>query len=127
MPSLTRSNSIHSEKQLPLLFNVKDMKILEEVGQGAFGKIYKVHHKNFEEDLVIKGVLRNAEDCETSLLKEVSLLQKLKHPNLLYSFGVLVMDHQLWLVTEFVCAGSLQEYLLDRPHRKRVGSMLCVT
>ncbi|KAL7063556.1 hypothetical protein AAHC03_01129 [Spirometra sp. Aus1] len=117
LPSLGRSISIHSEKQLPLLFDAKDIEIIEELGQGAFGKIYKVHHKNFQEDLVIKGVLTNAGDCETYLLKEVSLLQRLKHPNLLYSFGVLVMDHQLWLVTEFVCAGSLHDFLIVRPHR----------
>ncbi|VDM00769.1 unnamed protein product [Schistocephalus solidus] len=88
LPSLTRSISIHSEKQLPLLFDVNDIEIIEEIGQGAFGKIHKV-----------------------------SLLQRLKHPNLLCSFGVLVMDHQLWLVTEFVCAGSLHDYVLVRPHR----------
>uniref|UniRef100_A0A0V0JAH6 LIM domain kinase 1 n=1 Tax=Schistocephalus solidus TaxID=70667 RepID=A0A0V0JAH6_SCHSO len=117
LPSLTRSISIHSEKQLPLLFDVNDIEIIEEIGQGAFGKIHKVHHKNFQEDLVIKGVLNNAGECEAYLLKEVSLLQRLKHPNLLCSFGVLVMDHQLWLVTEFVCAGSLHDYVLVRPHR----------
>lgn len=64
---------------------------IELIGEGGFGKVYKVKHKLDGNIYAIKKAIVNYEDLnDRKILKEVSLLSKLNHPNI-------VRYYQSWL------------------------------
>jgi len=73
------------------------------IGEGGFGKVYKVRHKLDGNIYAIKKAVMNYEDLnDRKILKEVSLLSKLNHPNI-------VRYYQSWLED----ANSLNDIIED--------------
>lgn len=61
------------------------------IGEGGFGKVYKVRHKLDGNIYAIKKAVVNYDDFnDRKMLKEVALLSKLNHPNI-------VRYYQSWL------------------------------
>jgi serine/threonine protein kinase len=61
------------------------------VGEGGFGKVYRVKHKLDSNIYAVKKTVVNYEDLnDRKMLKEVALLSKLNHPNI-------VRYYQSWL------------------------------
>jgi serine/threonine protein kinase len=61
------------------------------IGEGGFGKVYKVRHKLDGNIYAIKKAVVNYDDLnDRKMLKEVALLSKLNHPNI-------VRYYQSWL------------------------------
>jgi serine/threonine protein kinase len=76
---------------------------IELIGEGGFGKVYKVRHKLDGNIYAIKKAVVNYEDLnDRKILKEVSLLSKLNHPNI-------VRYYQSWLED----SNSMAEILED--------------
>ena len=61
------------------------------IGQGGFGRVYKVRNKVDNSIYAIKKLVINYNDPQSKkMLKEVAFLSKLNHPNI-------VRYHQSWL------------------------------
>jgi len=58
---------------------------------------------------VIKCV--SNKDIEQSLLAEAGIMVKLRHPNIVLFMGACIKSPDLFLVTEFMCNGSIREIL----------------
>jgi serine/threonine-protein kinase len=80
--------------------------ILEKIGEGGIGAVYKVRHRLLEEIRVIK-VLRpeaaSKEDLRERFLHEARIAIKLKHPNIaqLHDFSI-AEDGRAYIVMEFI-------------------------
>ena len=80
--------------------------ILEKIGEGGIGAVYKVRHRLLEEVRVIK-VLRpeaaSKEDLRERFLHEARMAIKLKHPNIaqLHDFSI-AEDGRAYIVMEFI-------------------------
>jgi len=88
----------------------KEIKMLEEIGRGNFGKVFKgqcrgkiVAVKQLNSDL--KG--KQMEDFR----KEVSVLTHLRHPNVVLFMGACTEEGKLSIVTEFMPNGDVGSYL----------------
>ncbi|KAF5824139.1 putative protein kinase TKL-CTR1-DRK-2 family [Helianthus annuus] len=55
-------------------------------------------------------------DLILSFRQEVSVMKRLRHPNILLFMGAVISPHHVCIVTEFLCRGSLFQLL----HRRRV-------
>lgn len=76
---------------------------LELIGEGGFGKVYRVRHKLDGNTYAIKKTVINYADAQDrKMLKEVALLSKLNHPNI-------VRYYQSWLED----AESVQQIAAD--------------
>ncbi|CAG7733566.1 unnamed protein product [Allacma fusca] len=66
--------------------------------------------------MVLKELYRLDEEAQKNFLKEVAVLRRLEHPNVLRFIGVLYKERKLHLITEYVRGGSLRE-LIQNIHR----------
>jgi serine/threonine protein kinase len=68
-------------------FNFNDYKIITQLGQGTFGKIYLVQDKNNQLFSMKKIILSEELDVHT-VINEYKMCQKLKHPNVVKILGI---------------------------------------
>ncbi|KAI3823566.1 hypothetical protein L1987_05005 [Smallanthus sonchifolius] len=85
----------------------EDLVIGEQIGQGSCGTVY--HAMWYGSDVAVKVFLRQeySDDVMLSFRQEVSLMKKLRHPNILLFMGAVTSPQRLCIVTEFLPRGSL--------------------
>ncbi|KAM4860303.1 serine/threonine-protein kinase Nek5 [Thomomys bottae] len=91
--------------------------LVKVIGEGAFGKAYLAKEKSNSKHCVIKEInfaKMPPQEREEST-KEVSLLAKMKHPNIVTFFSSFQEHSRLFIVMEYCDGGDL----MTRIHRQR--------
>ncbi|XP_073028288.1 uncharacterized protein [Primulina eburnea] len=85
----------------------EDLTLGEQIGQGSCGTVY--HALWFGSDVAVKVFSRQeySDDLIFSFRQEVSLMKRLRHPNILLFMGAVASPQRLCIVTEFLPRGSL--------------------
>ncbi|KAL8216789.1 hypothetical protein R6Q57_023626 [Mikania cordata] len=85
----------------------EDLLIGEQIGQGSCGTVY--HALWYGSDVAVKVFSRQeySDDVILSFRQEVSLMKRLRHPNILLFMGAVMSPQRLCIVTEFLPRGSL--------------------
>ncbi|KAG2629977.1 hypothetical protein PVAP13_3KG513600 [Panicum virgatum] len=85
----------------------EDLVIGEQIGQGSCGTVY--HALWYGSDVAVKVFSKQeySEDVIQAFRQEVSLMKKLRHPNILLFMGAVTSPQRLCIVTEFLPRGSL--------------------
>lgn len=89
------------------------------LGQGAYGKVYKAHDTVSGEFIAMKKTLHDfeREGVPTTVLREICLLRELKHENIVNLKDVVVTEHRLYLIFEYV------EYDLRKFLKEQQGAL----
>ena len=90
---------------------VREYEILEKIGHGGMGAVYRARHIYLDEDRAIKLIqteLAGSQDFVNRFIREAKILSKLRHPNLvqLYEFGTLE-ENSFFMVLEFLQGESV--------------------
>ncbi|KAG5237112.1 dual specificity protein kinase splA [Salix suchowensis] len=84
----------------------EDLIIREQIGQGSCGTVY--HALWYGSDVAVKVFRQEySEDIILAFKQEVSLMKRLRHPNVLLFMGAVTSPQRLCIVTEFLPRGSL--------------------
>ncbi|CAM0876336.1 unnamed protein product [Alopecurus aequalis] len=85
----------------------EDLVIGEQIGQGSCGTVY--HALWYDSDVAVKLFSKHeySEEMMHTFRQEVSLMKKLRHPNIILFMGAVTSQQRLCIVTEFLPRGSL--------------------
>jgi serine/threonine-protein kinase len=95
------------------------------IGEGGFGKVYRVFDSKLDRVLALKIISRDSTSIRASLMKEFKTLSKLQHPNLVrvYDFGNL--ESRLFYFTmEYLEGADLRSYCKNADNLKRIPSII---
>lgn len=93
----------------------KYYKIIESLGGGSFGKVYKCLHLVTNQERALKIVkLDNKEDEGQSAVKiinEIEFLAQLDHPHIMKVYEYFKDEYNYYIATELLEGGDLYEYI----------------
>ena len=107
-------------KNLVTLINSKpedNYKIINKLGKGSFGSVYKVKHKVTGEIRAMK-IIKNTSigdndgAANKKFLKEIQVLKELEHPNIIKIFEYYIDNKYHYIITELLTGGELYEAIL---------------
>ena len=102
--------------------------IIEEVGPGGMGVVYKALHPQFKRYVAIKEIrseLANSVEFQRRFELEVEILAKLpSHPNIVTVRDALVCDGRLFLIMDYVEGGTLKELVTGEGVTPKHGAEL---
>lgn len=110
--------------------NITDFNIIKEVGNGAFAKVYLATHKKTKVKYAIKAIDKlNIENSmeKTSFNREVEIMYKLDHPNIVKLYSHFEDSKYCYLIMQYVPNGDAYELLLKngkKPEMKLVASIV---
>jgi serine/threonine protein kinase len=90
-------------------------KLISCIGEGRGCMVYKVENKESGQTYVCK-LLMKMEHEPKALLKEIEMLKKLDHPNIVKIFEILEDEEALFLILELCHGGDLCDKICDEGH-----------
>ena len=85
-------------------------KIIDLIGEGGFGKTYKVFNKENNEIYVIKQISLKDKDLE-KILKEAEILSSIHNDNIVKYFESFIDDKYFYIVMEYCQGLDLKKYI----------------
>ncbi|XP_048512677.1 tyrosine-protein kinase Fer isoform X2 [Athalia rosae] len=114
LPVTSRSGAV---LQTPILrerweLNNDDVILLDKIGRGNFGDVYKAQLKTTKSDVAVKTCkITLPDEQKKKFLQEGRILKQYDHPNIVKLIGICVQKQPIMIVMELVPGGSLLTYL----------------
>ena len=106
----TATNSESTPQKINGIPNVLgDYKILETIGVGGMGKVFKAYHQNLERVVAIKVMLGQEETARKRFLIEAKLTAKMQHPNIIPIHDIRSEGELDYIVMDFIQGRTLSD------------------
>jgi serine/threonine protein kinase len=83
--------------------------ILEKLGQGTYGSVYKVLHR--QSGKIVAAKILGAQSDLDSLKKEIQMLKDCNSPYIIGYYGSYVKNNNVWIIVEYCDSGSVQDIM----------------
>ncbi|CAL9684137.1 unnamed protein product [Knipowitschia caucasica] len=116
MPNISRAGCLKDPEIADLFCKEDPEKLfadLQEIGHGSFGAVYFARDVRTNDVVAIKKMSYSGKqpmEKWQDIIKEVTFLQKIQHPNSIEYKGCYLREHTAWLVMEY-CLGSASDLL----------------
>lgn len=98
-------------------FQLDQYVILEEIGRGGMGRVYKARHRTMNRTVALKILapdLTRSPRAQEMFLREVRAVAQLVHPNLVTAFDANKVGDRYYLVLEYVDGPNLDQLVRSR-------------
>lgn len=93
---------------------IAEYEIIEKIGQGGMGEVYKAVHTRLDQTVAVK-VLSSEYSPDPSMRKrfvnEAKIQAKFSHPNMVNIFNLIEQDNNIFIVMEYVNGQTLEKYI----------------
>ena len=89
---------------------LSDFTIKKELGRGSFGSVFLAMHKKTKVNYAIKSIdkrNKNNEDGKPYFRREIEIMYKLNHPNIVRLFGNFEDENYCYFIMEYMPQGNL--------------------
>jgi tyrosine-protein kinase Src len=86
-----------------------DLQLLRKLGSGHFGVVWYGLWKG-QIEVAVK-TMKPGSTSTDSFLKEASIMKKFRHDRVVTLYGVCTREEPIFIVTEYMCKGSLLDLL----------------
>ncbi|XP_063278727.1 serine/threonine-protein kinase PAK 3-like [Prinia subflava] len=85
--------------------------LLEELGRGSFGAVYKALNASTGQEVAIKKMSLQEEMSEEVAVNEILVMRDNRNPNIVTYLDSYLVDAEVWLAMEFMDGGTLFDVL----------------
>nr|XP_005155384.1 STE20-like serine/threonine-protein kinase [Danio rerio]XP_021327922.1 STE20-like serine/threonine-protein kinase [Danio rerio] len=86
---------------------------LGELGDGAFGKVYKAQNQTTGVLGAVKVIEVRSEEQLDDYITEIDILAACRHPNILSLLDAIFFEGWLWILLEYCPGGALDDIMLE--------------
>ncbi|KAG8240410.1 hypothetical protein J437_LFUL003124 [Ladona fulva] len=84
-----------------------------ELGDGAFGKVYKAQKRDSDVFAAAKRCALEGEDDLSDFMVEIDILSECKHPNVVDLVEAYFFEEKLWMLIEYCDGGALDSIMVE--------------
>ncbi|PWN44189.1 Pkinase-domain-containing protein [Ceraceosorus guamensis] len=100
--------------------------LLEKLGTGSFGTVYRAMHKETRQIVAIKQIdLEDSDDDISEIQMEIAHLAQCDSEWVTRYYGSFVKGYKLWIVMEYLAGGSCLDLLKAGPFREEHIAIVC--
>eukprot|EP01099_Mayorella_cantabrigiensis_P004921 TRINITY_DN3791_c0_g1_i1.p1 TRINITY_DN3791_c0_g1~~TRINITY_DN3791_c0_g1_i1.p1 ORF type:complete len:405 (+),score=100.11 TRINITY_DN3791_c0_g1_i1:138-1352(+) len=89
--------------------HLKDLQILETLGTGSYGSVYKAFHKPTGKMIALKKIQLGT-DLQ-NILTEINFMKSITSPYIVAYYGSFIEQNELWIMMEYCGAGSVADMI----------------
>jgi serine/threonine-protein kinase len=97
-------------------FQVGQYRILDQLGRGGMGRVFKAHHRTMNRSVALKVLaptVMQSERARELFRREVRAAAQLNHPNIVAAYDANEGDGRYFLVLEYVDGPNLEQLVRD--------------
>ena len=97
---------------------ISHYKILEKLGAGAMGEVYKAEDLDLKRTVALKFLSREMlgeEDIKARLIREAQAAASLDHPSVCHVYGIHQENGETFLAMAYIDGPNLAEKIKERP------------
>ncbi|XP_063708327.1 serine/threonine-protein kinase 10 isoform X2 [Culicoides brevitarsis] len=87
--------------------------MIGELGDGAFGKVYKAQNKETQRLAAAKMCTLEDEENLSDHMVEIDILSEIKHENIVELYEAFSIDDKLWMLIEYCDGGALDSIMVE--------------
>ncbi|KAL4131778.1 hypothetical protein QTP88_009040 [Uroleucon formosanum] len=87
--------------------------MIGELGDGAFGKVYKAQHRESGQLAAAKMCILEGEDDLADFMIEIDILAECKHSNIVQLYEAFFVNSKLWMLIEYCDGGALDSIMVE--------------
>ncbi|KAK9326188.1 Pkinase-domain-containing protein [Lipomyces orientalis] len=111
---------------IPRICTADQFTLLEELGSGSFGVVYRAIYKETGQVVAVKQIdLESSDDDIAEIQMEIALLSGCDNEHVTKYYGCFVKGYKLWIIMEFLAGGSSLDLLKPGPFPERHIAILC--